>query len=70
MHDDKMIRPGQGGAEQRGLVTDVVVPVASNIVAGGVGGYVSGRVSRPKPPPPPPPPLQQVVMPPGVDVDR
>jgi hypothetical protein len=53
MHQDKMIRPGEGGVEQRGLLTDVVVPIAG-----------SGRVSRPMEPPPPPP---QMELPPGVE---
>jgi hypothetical protein len=51
---DKMVRPEAG--EKRGLVTDVVVPIAQSGLGGAVGGAVSaavgGKLGGEKPPPP------------------
>ena len=37
--------------EQRGLVTEVVVPVVQSAISGGVGAVVANQISRPKEPP-------------------
>jgi hypothetical protein len=42
--------------EERGVVTDVIVPLAQAGVAGAVGAAVNNHLSKPKDPPPPPPP--------------
>jgi hypothetical protein len=38
--------------EQKGLVTDVVVPIAQAAVAGGVGAAVANQLGKPKGEPP------------------
>jgi hypothetical protein len=42
----------QRNTEQRGVVTDVVIPIAQNAVdaavAAGVGAYVAAKVAKPK----------------------
>jgi hypothetical protein len=53
------------GTEERGIVTDVIVP----IVAGGAGGAAQAVVAnylQNHPSEPPPPPIE---LPPGVDLD-
>jgi hypothetical protein len=38
--------------EQRGFMSDVVVPLGQAAVSGGVGGYVGAKVGQGKNPPP------------------
>jgi hypothetical protein len=60
--------PDAGQIEQRGIVQDVIVPVATGVGGGAAMGAAEAAVShfldRPSDPPPP-----QVELPPGVDRD-
>jgi hypothetical protein len=49
--DHKRVEPDQ--AEQRGLVTDVVVPIAQSVVSGAAGAVVGNKLGGKKQPPPP-----------------
>jgi hypothetical protein len=51
--DQKRIEPEQG--EKRGLVTDVVVPIAQSGVSGAVGAAVANKLGGRKQPPATPP---------------
>lgn len=42
--------------EERGVVTDVIVPLAQAGVAGAVGAVVNNHLNKPNDPPPPPAP--------------
>jgi hypothetical protein len=53
------------GTEERGIVTDVIVP----IVAGGAGGAAQAVVSNYLPNHPSEPPPPRIELPPGVDLD-
>ena len=46
---ENMLRPP--AEEQKGLVTDVVVPLAQSGVGGAVGAWVGHQVAKPKNPP-------------------
>jgi hypothetical protein len=50
--EDKRVPPEH--VEKRGLMTDVVVPIAQSAVGGAVGAVVGSKLSGQKPPPPPP----------------
>jgi hypothetical protein len=58
--------PEQGQVEYRGIVQDVVVPIATGVGGGAAYGAAEATVShllnRPSEPPPP-----QVELPPGVE---
>jgi hypothetical protein len=45
---DAMTRPK---GEQKGLVTDVIVPLAQAATAGGVNAIVTNHLAKPKEPP-------------------
>ena len=55
--------------EERGVFSEVVVPIVSGGIGGALGGAASALVAshlgKPNDPPPPPPP--QIELPPGVD---
>lgn len=40
--------PPPAPPEQRGVVTDVVVPLAQSVVSGAVGAYVGSKVGKGK----------------------
>lgn len=44
---DKLAR----GQEQRGLVTDVIVPIAQGAAGGATGAWVTGKIGEGKKPP-------------------
>jgi hypothetical protein len=51
MSKDKPDLPQAPPHEEKGLITDVVVPLAQAAVGGAVGAAVAGHVARPKDPP-------------------
>jgi hypothetical protein len=65
---DPATAPFARALEQRGIVQDVVVPIAAGGAGGATAGaaeaYVSHLLNRPGEPPPP-----TVELPPGVDPD-
>jgi hypothetical protein len=60
MPDDETAGPRREvQIEERGVLTDAIIPLAQAGVGGAVGAVVSNHLSKPKdplPPPPPPPP--------------
>lgn len=57
MPDEKATGPSRDvQIEERGVVTDVIVPLAQAGVGGAVSAAIGNHLSKPKDPPPPPPP--------------
>jgi hypothetical protein len=73
MSEDKQIRePGYAAHtgdhfEEKGVLTEVVVPIVAGGAGGAAGSYVTNLMNRPGDPPPPPEPT--IELPPGVDGD-